>query len=266
MYPWWQVSSLTTPISIFAPTPESRVIGSRHCWTSRLVSVDLWTLLRASDSTHRKGTYSSGYWRGLERVGHCRYYVSYIQLEYANLALLNSIMYLKSFCECVDQAFSPSLNWLIFCMCRHVVNFDFPRHIEDYVHRIGRTGRAGWVILWHSAQLHSLLPWQPLLGPICRRTGKALSFITRENWQWARELTGILADAGQASGCGLLICITHAHTLQEVPDELVSMAERYEAYKKRKDQERNSVPGGFKRSHDRGRGRRGWNWMIAVNY
>ena len=25
----------------------------------------------------------------------------------------------------------------------HVVNFDFPMHAEDYVHRIGRTGRAG---------------------------------------------------------------------------------------------------------------------------
>ncbi|MCX6935714.1 MAG: helicase-related protein [Verrucomicrobia bacterium] len=24
----------------------------------------------------------------------------------------------------------------------HVVNYDFPRHPEDYVHRIGRTGRA----------------------------------------------------------------------------------------------------------------------------
>lgn len=25
----------------------------------------------------------------------------------------------------------------------HVFNFDFPRNIEEYVHRIGRTGRAG---------------------------------------------------------------------------------------------------------------------------
>ena len=25
----------------------------------------------------------------------------------------------------------------------HVINFDVPTHAEDYVHRIGRTGRAG---------------------------------------------------------------------------------------------------------------------------
>jgi len=25
----------------------------------------------------------------------------------------------------------------------HVFNYDFPRNVEEYVHRIGRTGRAG---------------------------------------------------------------------------------------------------------------------------
>lgn len=25
----------------------------------------------------------------------------------------------------------------------YVINYDFPKNIEDYVHRIGRTGRAG---------------------------------------------------------------------------------------------------------------------------
>lgn len=27
----------------------------------------------------------------------------------------------------------------------HVFNYDFPRNVEEYVHRVGRTGRAGWV-------------------------------------------------------------------------------------------------------------------------
>ncbi len=41
-----------------------------------------------------------------------------------------------------------------------------------------------------------------------RRTGKSLSFITRDNWQWARELTGILSDAGQV-GVVLYYIIVH---------------------------------------------------------
>lgn len=88
----------------------------------------------------------------------------------------------------------------------HVVNLDFPRHIEEYVHRVGRTGRAG-------------------------KTGIALSFVTRSDWAHAQELIKILEEANQ-----------------EVPDELVLMAERFEAMKIRR--ERN---GGGDR---RGRGRR----------
>ncbi|XP_036324102.1 probable ATP-dependent RNA helicase DDX43 [Rhagoletis pomonella] len=54
----------------------------------------------------------------------------------------------------------------------HVVNFDFPRNIEEYVHRVGRTGRAG-------------------------RTGTSISFITRNDWGVAKELISILKEAGQ---------------------------------------------------------------------
>ncbi|CAH2108974.1 unnamed protein product [Euphydryas editha] len=54
----------------------------------------------------------------------------------------------------------------------HVVNFDFPRHIEEYVHRVGRTGRAG-------------------------KTGIALSFVTRSDWAHASELIKILQEANQ---------------------------------------------------------------------
>ncbi len=31
----------------------------------------------------------------------------------------------------------------IYLQVSHVINFDMPKHPEEYVHRIGRTGRAG---------------------------------------------------------------------------------------------------------------------------
>jgi ATP-dependent RNA helicase DDX5/DBP2 len=53
-----------------------------------------------------------------------------------------------------------------------VVNYDFPSSLEDYVHRIGRTGRAG-------------------------AKGTAYSFFTRANAKYAKDLIKILQDAGQ---------------------------------------------------------------------
>jgi len=35
------------------------------------------------------------------------------------------------------------VNKVLFLSLSYVVNYDFPNHIEDYVHRVGRTGRAG---------------------------------------------------------------------------------------------------------------------------
>lgn len=54
----------------------------------------------------------------------------------------------------------------------HVINFDFPRNIEEYVHRVGRTGRAG-------------------------RSGTSISYITRSDWGVAKELISILEEADQ---------------------------------------------------------------------
>ncbi|XP_005153365.3 probable ATP-dependent RNA helicase DDX43 [Melopsittacus undulatus] len=54
----------------------------------------------------------------------------------------------------------------------HVFNFDFPRNIEEYVHRVGRTGRAG-------------------------RTGEAITLVTRNNWRFASELIEILERTDQ---------------------------------------------------------------------
>ncbi|KFR09392.1 putative ATP-dependent RNA helicase DDX43, partial [Nipponia nippon] len=54
----------------------------------------------------------------------------------------------------------------------HVFNFDFPRNIEEYVHRVGRTGRAG-------------------------RTGEAVTLVTKNDWRVAPELIEILERANQ---------------------------------------------------------------------
>ncbi|XP_055083189.1 probable ATP-dependent RNA helicase DDX43 [Periophthalmus magnuspinnatus] len=93
----------------------------------------------------------------------------------------------------------------------HVFNFDFPRNIEEYVHRVGRTGRAG-------------------------RPGTAVTFVTRDNWRMAPELIHILERSGQ-----------------EVPTELVLMAERYEKHKREREM--------FSREgHRGGGGARGGGW------
>lgn len=83
----------------------------------------------------------------------------------------------------------------------HVINFDFPRNIEEYVHRVGRTGRAG-------------------------KTGTSITFVERRDRKSAQELIKILEEAGQ-----------------EVPDELVTMAERYEKYKEREAEARKAFGG-----------------------
>ncbi|NWI86499.1 DDX43 helicase, partial [Pitta sordida] len=54
----------------------------------------------------------------------------------------------------------------------HVLNFDFPRNIEEYVHRVGRTGRAG-------------------------RAGEAVTLVTKNDWRFASELIEILERTNQ---------------------------------------------------------------------
>lgn len=53
-----------------------------------------------------------------------------------------------------------------------VINYDFPNGVEDYVHRIGRTGRAG-------------------------ATGEAYTLFTSTDSKYARELSQVLSEAGQ---------------------------------------------------------------------
>ncbi|MBA0845464.1 hypothetical protein Goarm_022482, partial [Gossypium armourianum] len=55
---------------------------------------------------------------------------------------------------------------------RVVINFDFPTGIEDYVHRIGRTGRAG-------------------------ATGVSFTFFSEQDWKYAPDLIQVLERANQ---------------------------------------------------------------------
>lgn len=55
---------------------------------------------------------------------------------------------------------------------RVVINYDFPTGIEDYVHRIGRTGRAG-------------------------ATGIAHTFFSEQDWKYAPDLIKVLEGANQ---------------------------------------------------------------------
>jgi ATP-dependent RNA helicase DDX5/DBP2 len=54
----------------------------------------------------------------------------------------------------------------------HVINYDFPGQIEDYVHRIGRTARAG-------------------------AKGTSISFFTRKNGRIAGDLVKLLKESKQ---------------------------------------------------------------------
>jgi len=55
---------------------------------------------------------------------------------------------------------------------RHVINFDLPHDIDDYVHRIGRTGRAG-------------------------NNGYATAFINEKNSNIVSDLLVVLDECGQ---------------------------------------------------------------------
>lgn len=96
----------------------------------------------------------------------------------------------------------------------HILNFDFPRNIEEYVHRIGRTGRAG-------------------------RSGTSVTIMTREDWKNSQDLIKILIKGRQ-----------------RIPDELIKMAERYAAWKEKKELEEKTY-GPRPRGGGRGGGRGG---------
>lgn len=81
-----------------------------------------------------------------------------------------------------------------------VINFDFPRNIEEYVHRVGRTGRAG-------------------------RTGTSITFVGREDWKHAQELIKILNQGEQEVPNGLVEMAERYEAMQK--RKLEEKQERY---------------------------------------
>lgn len=55
---------------------------------------------------------------------------------------------------------------------KYVINFDYPQSSEDYIHRIGRTGR-------------------------CQSTGTSYAFFTPQNCKQAKDLISVLKEANQ---------------------------------------------------------------------
>lgn len=71
---------------------------------------------------------------------------------------------------------------------KFVINYDFPQSCEDYVHRIGRTGRKGKKGVHLSAVYFS---------QSSDSTGDAFTFFTQKNARHASELVRIMMEAHQ---------------------------------------------------------------------
>lgn len=65
---------------------------------------------------------------------------------------------------------------------KFVINYDYPNNSEDYVHRIGRTGRSN-------------------------NTGTAYTLFTNQNAPKAKDLVNVLKEANQVCFYNYLTCV-----------------------------------------------------------
>lgn len=63
---------------------------------------------------------------------------------------------------------------------KYVINFDYPNSSEDYIHRIGRTGRSD-------------------------STGTSYAFFTPSNFKQAKDLVSVLKEANQVLALTMFI-------------------------------------------------------------
>lgn len=83
-----------------------------------------------------------------------------------------ALRYFKSGFRPILVATDVAARGLDISNVKHVINYDLPSNIDDYVHRIGRTGRAG-------------------------NLGLATSFVNEQNRPILRDLLHLLAEANQ---------------------------------------------------------------------
>nr|BAA34993.1 DjVLGA [Dugesia japonica] len=88
---------------------------------------------------------------------------------------------------------------------KFVINYDLPTDIEEYVHRIGRTGRVG-------------------------NLGEAISFYTDKNNNVAKELVDILLEANQIVPDWLRDKIGEAHRQMQMKQQQKSMLQQQKRY------------------------------------
>lgn len=70
--------------------------------------------------------------------------IDFIQVSSNNLAKRHSLLMLNAYPP-PPLPFTYAHTWHTYPQVTHVVLFDFPTTIADYLHRVGRTGRVGSV-------------------------------------------------------------------------------------------------------------------------
>lgn len=85
---------------------------------------------------------------------------------------------------------------------KHVINFDLPSDIEEYVHRIGRTGRVGnlgktWNNIISRKRMRITEEWESVLLGFIHIIGLATSFFNDKNGNITKDLLDILGEAKQ---------------------------------------------------------------------
>jgi len=79
---------------------------------------------------------------------------------------------------------------------KHVINFDLPGDVEEYVHRIGRTGRMGNLGLSLYLKVR-IVQKNIIISCLVLRLGLATSFFNHKNHNLVRDLVSLLVEANQ---------------------------------------------------------------------